>query len=130
MLDNESFWKKLIEEALDNKAEYNFLDFKFKLSHKNERYKEHINAFGNLERGGCFVFGVENFIPIGMQQDGDVAIQKITHIARDTQEPSLGIDAFPLEIKGKNLLCIHVLPSISKPVFIKIKLIKLRSINN
>jgi len=36
LLDNKSFWKKLIEEALDNKAEYNFLDFKLKLSYKHE----------------------------------------------------------------------------------------------
>lgn len=82
MLDNKGFWKKLIEEALDNKAEYNFLDFKLKLSYKNERLKEHINAFGNLERGGCFVFGVEDFIPVGMEEEWDTVVQKITHICK------------------------------------------------
>ena len=51
MLNDKSYWKELIEDALKCKAEYNFLDFKFNLSDKNERLKEHINACGNLERG-------------------------------------------------------------------------------
>jgi len=55
----------------------------------------------------------------GLQQDWDSLIQKVTHIAKDTQEPSLRLDVFGLEIEGKKLLCIHVLPSASKPVFIK-----------
>jgi ATP-dependent DNA helicase RecG len=113
------FWKKLIEEALESRAEYNFLDFKLNLSDKNERIKEHINAFGNLERGGCFVFGVENFIPIGIESDWDMIIQKVTHLAEATQEPGLSVDTFPLEINKKRLLCIHILPGSSKPVFIK-----------
>jgi len=119
ILDDKSFWKQLIEEALQSKAEYNFLDFKLNLSDKNERLKEHINAFGNLERGGCFVFGVKEFTPIGLQDDRDAIIQKVTHLAISTQEPGLHIDAFPLTISNKPLLCIHVLPSGSKPVFIK-----------
>lgn len=119
MLNDKTYWKQLIENALKSKAEYNFLDFKLNLSDKNERLKEHINAFGNLERGGCFVFGVTEFNPVGLQGDADAIIQKITSLAISTQEPSLHIDAFPLEVHGKQLLCIHVLPSESKPVFIK-----------
>ena len=57
----------MVYNALRSRAEYNFLDFKLNLSDKNERIKEHINAFGNLERGGCFVFGVDNFVPVGVQ---------------------------------------------------------------
>lgn len=119
MLSDKEFWKKLIEEALSNKAEYNFLDFKLDLSEKNERTKEHINAFGNLERGGCFVFGVKDFKPIGVNSPGDDLVMKIGNLAKNTQEPSLSIDAFPLAIDRKQLLCIHVLPSASSPVFIK-----------
>lgn len=118
MLTEKLFWKKLIEEALQNKGEYNFLDFKLNLSEHNERLKEHINAFGNLERGGCFVFGVKDFTPIGVTEQEKV-ITKIAHLAKDTQEPALGIDAFPLEVMGITLLCIHVLPGTSRPVFIK-----------
>ena len=119
MLDDKTFWKQLIEVALKSKAEYGFLDFKLNLSDKSERLKEHINAFGNLERGGCFVFGVKEFIPIGLPEDSDIIIQKMTSLATSTQEPHLHIDAFPLEVYGKQLLCIHILPSGSKPVFIK-----------
>lgn len=119
MLSDKQYWAALVKEALQNRAEYNFLDFKYKLTDENKRIKEHINAFGHLERGGCFVFGIENFIPIGIDQDWDSITQKITHLAQDTQEPKLTVDAFPLEIEGKNLLCIHILPSPSKPVFIK-----------
>lgn len=104
---------------MKSEAEYSFLDFKLNLSDKIERLKEHLNAFGNLERGGCFVFGVKEFIPIGLQESSDIIIQKITTLATSSQEPSLHIDAFPLKIDNKELLCIHVLPSRSKPVFIK-----------
>ena len=104
---------------LNNRAEYNNLDFKLKLTDKNERIKEHINAFAHLERGGCFVFGVENYQPVGIQDEWDDIIQKMTHLARDTQEPKLTLDVFPLDINKRKLLCIHVLSGISKPVFIK-----------
>lgn len=119
MLTNRKFWEQLIREALNNRAEYNFLDFKLNLSDKTERLKEHINAFGNLERGGCFVFGVEKFIPIGVQDDQDAIIKKITDLASNTQVPSLNIETFFVKIENKNLLCMHILPGISKPVFIK-----------
>jgi len=116
--DNQ-FWKKLIEEALQNKAEYNFLDFKLSASEKNERLKEHINAFGNLERGGCFVFGVEKFVPVGVKEDWDRITQRITHLAETTQEPALNVNVFPVEIDDTKLLCMHILSGREKPVFIK-----------
>lgn len=119
MLSDKQFWKKLVEEALQDKAEYNFLDFKLDLSEKNERIKEHINAFGNLEEGGCFVFGVREYVPVGITSEWDSIITKISHLANGTQEPSLSIDAFPLTINERRLLCIHILPGMSKPVFIK-----------
>lgn len=119
MLNDKQFWATLIKEALQNQAEYNILDFKLKLTDKNERIKEHINSFGHLERGGCFVFGVEDYTPVDIQDNWDDIIQKVTHLARNTQEPKLTVDAFPLDINGKKLLCIHVLSGISKPIFIK-----------
>lgn len=119
LLNNEQFWKQLVEEALYSQAEYTFLDFKLNLSEQNERLKEHINAFANLERGGCFVFGVEKFVPVGIQQNWDEIIRKVAHLARDTQEPSLSTHAFPVEIGNKKLLCIHISSGLSKPVFIK-----------
>jgi ATP-dependent DNA helicase RecG len=119
LLNDKYWWQQLVENALENKAEYNFLDFKAELSDKNERLKEHINAFGNLKDGGCFVFGVKNFVPVGMKDDWDSVIQKIAHLANTTQEPILHIDAFPLTIKNQLLLCIHILPGESIPVFIK-----------
>lgn len=119
MLSDKKFWEQLIREALNSKAEYNYLDFKLDLSNHNERLREHINAFGNLERGGCFVFGVKNFIPVGLQEDSDKIIQKITHLAASSQVPSLQIDAFPLRYEEQQLLCIHILPGASRPVFIK-----------
>ncbi len=119
MIYDETFWCKLIQEALASKAEYAFLDFKLTLSEKNERLKEHINAFGNLEKGGCFVFGVKDYSPVGVLEEWDAIITRVTHLAMQAQEPALNVEAFPLDIYGKQLLCIHVLPSISKPVFIK-----------
>lgn len=119
MLNDKQFWQKLVKEALANKAEYNFLDFKLTLSEQNERMKEHINAFGNLERGGCFVFGVQEFNPVGVSGEWDAIITKMTHLAKDTQEPNLSIDVFSIEINEKQLLCVHILPGISRPAFIK-----------
>lgn len=119
MLDDHGFWTEIIKDALSTKAEYNFLDFKLKLSKDNSRLKEHINAFGNLERGGCLVFGVQNFIAKGTQENWDDIIQKITSISRNSQEPELNIDAFPVKINNVKLLCIQILPSKTKPVFIK-----------
>lgn len=119
MLNDQEFWSELVKEALLNKAEFNALDFKFKLSENNDRIKEHINAFGNLEQGGCFVFGVDNYIPKGVDDDWDNIIQKITSIAHNSQEPSLNVHPFSVQIDNKKLLSIHILPSKTKPVFIK-----------
>ena len=119
MLKEHPYWIELIKNALTSKAEYNFLDFKLGLSDNNSRLKEHINAFGNLERGGCFVFGVDKFTPKGLRDEWDSIIQKTTHIASNTQEPRLYIDAFPIVIDDVKLLVIHILPGKTKPVFIK-----------
>lgn len=118
MLTDREFWERLANEALKSKAEYNDIDFKLDISEKNDRLKEHINAFGNLERGGCFVFGVKNFVPVGLQNGTEKIIEKITNLA-ETQEPNLTIDAFPITVESVQLLCIHILPGRTKPVFIK-----------
>lgn len=119
MKDNTQLWTSLVKEALHHCAEYNALNFKLTLTDKKERLKEHINAFGHCELGGCFVFGVEDYKPIGIENEWDSIIQKITHLAKDTQEPALTVNPFPIEIETKKLLCVHVLPGISKPIFIK-----------
>lgn len=119
MLTDEQFWESTIGAAIANKAEYNYLDFKLSLSNNNDRLKEHINAFGNSEIGGCFVFGVDDFVPLGVKESWDSIIQKVSHIANDTQEPKLSVSAFSVTISGKQLLCLHVLSGSSKPVFIK-----------
>jgi len=111
-------WENLVKEALANRTEYSSIDFKLNLSEKNERLKEHVNAFGNLDQGGCFVFGVnEEFVPVGIE-NWEKIIEKLSHIAHDTQDPKLTIQHFPVHVNEKKLLCIHVLPSSSKPVFV------------
>ncbi|MFA6036811.1 MAG: ATP-binding protein [Legionellales bacterium] len=118
MLTDTYFWENLIKDAIHSKAEYNFLDFKKALSEDNERLKEHINAFGNLERGGCFVIGVDQYIPVGLSDNWDETIKRISSLAKNSQEPSLDVNVFPLSIENKKLLCLHILPAKSKPVFI------------
>lgn len=118
-MNDEKYWSNLIIDALISKGEYNFLDFKLRLSDDNNRLKEHINAFGNLERGGCFVFGVDKFKPVGLQESDDEIIKKVTNLAVDTQDPALHVKAFPLTIGRTHLLCVHILSGTTKPVFIK-----------
>jgi ATP-dependent DNA helicase RecG len=66
------------------------------------------------------VFGVDDFIPVGvLPHNWDNITKKLTSLASGTQEPGLTVDTFPMEVDNKRLLCIHVLPGISKPVFIK-----------
>ncbi len=113
-----AFWKREIASALENRMEQNNIDFKMVLSKNNERLKEHINAFGNLDIGGCFVFGVNRFKAVGITDEWDPIVNKVTHLAHDTQEPPLEVQPFPFKIKDINLLCLYVYPSQSKPVFI------------
>ncbi len=119
MLTNREFWIQLVKDALSSKGEYNDIDFKLDLSGKNDRLKEHINAFGNLERGGCFVFGIDNFKVVGLQQNADDITQKITNLSNNSQQPSLNVDSFTISIDRKQILCLHIMPSVEKPVFIK-----------
>jgi predicted HTH transcriptional regulator len=119
LLTDTDFWENLITDAINSKAEYNFLDFKKTLSEDNERLKEHINAYGNLERGGCFVIGVDQYTPVGLSDNWDEIIKRISSLAKNSQEPSLGVNVFPIVVEKKKLLCLHVLPAKSKPVFIK-----------
>ncbi len=53
-------WERILAEAITRKVEPNELDFKEALSEDIDRLKEHINAMGNLQGGGMFVFGVTN----------------------------------------------------------------------
>ncbi|MFW7379434.1 MAG: ATP-binding protein [Oligoflexus sp.] len=108
-----------VTKALKNKGEYNDLDFKKTISPKEERLVEHINAFGNHERGGCFILGVDNFNVIGLNENHDETILKFVNLARDKNEPPLHIESKSIEIDGHHLLCIYVYESNTKPVFIR-----------
>ena len=50
----------LIKATLEKKTEVNEIDFKEHLSLDQDRLKEHINAFGNSDGGGTFVFGINS----------------------------------------------------------------------
>lgn len=118
LIEDQQYWKDSINEALQSEGEHNHIDFKLKLSDKNERLKEHINAFGNLDRGGCFVFGVEDFKIVGVKK-ADKTIKTVTDLANHSQEPSLTVDSFTFQKENKQILCLHVRTSTVKPVFIK-----------
>jgi len=65
------------------------------------------------------VFGVENFQAMGFEGDSDAITNKLSHLANDSQEPSLGIESFSLDYNHRQLLCVHVSSAKTKPVFIK-----------
>jgi len=119
MLATIDFWKNLIKEALLEQAEHNYIDFKAMLSSKTERLKEHVNAFGNYEMGGCLVLGVDEFKIIGAGNEMDELTQKVTHLAQNCQDPPLNVTTFTLHVDEKSLLCLYIHPSVLKPVFIK-----------
>jgi ATP-dependent DNA helicase RecG len=114
-------WLPLVEAALANKSETNEIDFKKSVSEeKNERLKEHINAFGNHPTGGLFVFGIcRDFTFSTSPIDQEAAIQKITSLANDSQMPPLRAVVHHLTIKGHNVLGVEICPGSKCPVFIK-----------
>lgn len=115
-------WLPLVEAALTNKSETNEIDFKKEVSEeKNERLKEHINAFGNHHpAGGLFVFGIcRDFTFSSDPLDQEAIIKKVTSLANDSQMPPLRAVVHHLTIRGHNVLGVEICPGSKCPVFIK-----------
>ena len=114
------YWKDTILDALKSKTELNHLDFKESLSNNTERWVEHINAFGNTQGGGAFVFGInKHFNCVKRSLNLEEISTKVSNLAKDRQEPSLSVDIHLIPIKGQKILCIHIHEGIASPVFIK-----------
>jgi predicted HTH transcriptional regulator len=116
------YWKDRISEALENKSELNDVDFKEDLSENNARLKEHINALAHYSGGGALVFGVNSkFQKSDRNINPEEIIAKVTNLAHATQEPPLNIEAHHVSTKLGKLLCLHILPPTTRPIFIKDK---------
>ena len=122
MLDKDvANWERILTEAITRKVEPNELDFKETLSEDTDRLKEHINAMGNLEGGGIFVFGVTNNFKLSNRQIAhEEVLKRMTNLAADSQSPPLKIR--PLTLKSPTLgelFAIHVMQGLTLPVFIR-----------
>ena len=114
-------WINQIQKAFSNRRETNEVDFKIALSDNTDRLKEHINAFGNAENGGVFVFGVsKNFEtttdPLSQQE---MITGAVSNLARDTQVPPLTVENFSVPLGGIEHLCLYIHPGSEAPVFLK-----------
>jgi ATP-dependent DNA helicase RecG len=117
---SKEYWAKAVKSSLERRTETNEVDFKSAVSSNNERLKEHINAFGNSEQGGVFVFGVSSDFKLTESQKGHESIlSQISKLARDTQVPPLSVEGFLLAIGENEVLAIEVCKGTQIPVFIK-----------
>jgi predicted HTH transcriptional regulator len=115
-------WKNRIAEALASQCEQNDIDFKEDLSENNTRLKEHINALAHCTGGGAFVFGVNaRFHKSARNLNAEDVVARITNLAHDTQEPPLSVEVHNISTNLGKLLCLHILPPKTRPVFIKDK---------
>ena len=109
-----------ILEAIELKLELPHIDFKEALTEDQERIKEHINAFGNLDCGGFFVFGITNtFSATAKQLDCGKIAERMTNLAHDTQAPPLNCTTFTIKTKLGDKLVVHVKSGSRRPVFIR-----------
>lgn len=119
MIKDHAYWEGVTAKALQSRTENNEIDFKEDLSEDQDRFKEHINAFGN-EDGGIFVFGVKKDFTIPKNRsDFDAIAKRVADIAKDTQVPPLRVEIHTFHKGSQMLLGIHILPGERKPVFIK-----------
>ena len=111
---------RLLQQSLESPSpqEFNELDWKQNLSHKNERLKEHLSAFSNHPGGGYLIFGVDDSgLPIGLSShDAKLVAQKLGNIAREGLEPPIGIKALDIKYRDKTLTAIRIPESLEKPV--------------
>ena len=112
-------WKNRIAEALETQCEQNDIDFKEDLSENNARLKEHINALAHCTGGGALVFGVNaRFQKSDRNLNSEEIIARITNLAHDTQEPPIDVEVHQISTNLGKLLCLHILPPKTRPVFI------------
>ena len=72
--------------------------------------------------GGALVFGVNTrFQKSDRNLNSEEIIARITILAHDTQEPPLGVEVHQISTNLGKLLCLHILPPKTRPVFIKDK---------
>ena len=96
------------------------MDFKKDLSEDTERFKEHINAFGNTAGGGLFVFGVNRDFTLSEETlEQEPIIKKIVSLANDSQVPPLRALVHHLQVQDKVLLGIEIPVCSQLPVFIR-----------
>lgn len=116
-------WIENIRNAFTKRLEANEIDFKEDLSEDNDRLIEHLNAFGNSDFGGVFVFGVNRkFVVLDKLLDHEKISERLTNLARDSQSPSLAVETFFCDLEGRSLLTVYVKPGVPLPVFIKSRL--------
>jgi len=114
--------KKLLEKSLKPLPhELNELDWKIKLSEKNQRLNEHLIAMSQLNNGGFFTFGLNDdgeFEGISKEENKKI-IAKLTQLARNGVEPKLKIDHNIENMNNKNILFIYIEEALQKPVHLR-----------
>ncbi|MCX8514412.1 MAG: putative DNA binding domain-containing protein [Burkholderiales bacterium] len=107
--------------------EINELDWKERLSPKNDKLCQHICAFANLPGGGYLVFGVEDSTSkvLGVTKEfADNVIERLANLCRDGVSPLVSLDHAIEQYADKPLLFIHIKESHIKPVHIAGKTIE------
>lgn len=119
-MNRTQFWQQRVVAALHNRSETNDIDFKKDLSEDLDRLKDHVNAFGNTPCGGLFVFGVRKDFKFSEDPlDQEAIIDTVSKVARDSQSPALQVVTHQIDIGGRQLLAIEILPSSTLPVFVR-----------
>lgn len=115
------YWVNQIQNAFSNRRETNEVDFKLLLSENVDRLKEHINAFGNNDAGGVFVFGIsKTFNPIPQQDtQQEVHFKTLSNLAGDSQIPPLTVESSTVSLDGKEYHYLYIHPGNENPVFLK-----------
>lgn len=121
MKKTQDYWDAQIKKAVSSRRETNEVDFKLTLSDNTDRLKEHINAFGNGENGGVFVFGLaESLQPApDLFAQQEVIAKTVSNLASDTQVPPLTVESFTVLLDKKDHLFLYIHPGHETPVFIK-----------
>ncbi|HET8803824.1 MAG TPA: ATP-binding protein [Aequorivita sp.] len=102
--------------------ELNELDWKEDISPNNQKLTKHLCAFANLPGGGFLVFGIENKVAdvIGIDKEkGDLILQKLSSLARDTVLPEAALDHKVELYLDKPLLFVYIKESSTKPVHLR-----------
>jgi len=101
--------------------ELNELDWKEHLSHKTERFSQHLSAFSNLDNGGFIIFGFNNegkYSRIANEEIKEI-IKLVGNIARHNLDPPISIQHSILKYKNNPFLAIYVQSSQFRPVHLR-----------